>query len=154
MPSVEFNLGGTLKFLVEEDWYSVVTLHYRDFTVTARGTDMAFTLPVDNATKVHVAYVDAHGNPAKVDGDVTWGSSDPTILEVAVDTADSSNATVQALGKVGGAQVTATADADLGAGVRELVTLMAVDVVAGEAVAGTISPVGDIMPPTATPTRK
>jgi hypothetical protein len=44
---------------------------------------------------------------------------------------------------VGQAQVTATCDADLGDGVRELITLCDIEVVGGEAVAGTIQPVGE-----------
>jgi hypothetical protein len=39
-------------------------------------------------------------------------------------------------------QITATADADLGAGVRNLVTVCDITIVAGEAVAGTIAPIG------------
>ena len=52
-----------------------------------------------------------------------------------------------ASGETGTAQITATADADLGEGVRELITLLDVNVVAGEAVAGTISVVGSAQPP-------
>jgi len=147
MPSVQFNIGGTLKFLVEEEVYAVVTLYYRNFTITARGANMAYTLPVDYGVKVQVAYVDGHGNPAMVDGPVQWASSDTTIAEVLADTGDSQNALVQAKGVVGQVQISVTADADLGVGVRNIVTLMDVSVIAGEAVAGTISPVGDAIPP-------
>jgi nitrogenase molybdenum-iron protein alpha/beta subunit len=151
--SVQFQLGGTLRFLVEEEGYAIMTVRYKDFTLTARGDKMAYTLPVDNVIKVKVSYIDAHGNPAVVDGDVAWSTSDATIARVVADTGDTTNASVEAQGKVGQCQVTASADADLGTGVRELITLMDLTVVAGEAVAGTISPVGEPLPPTAQPRR-
>jgi hypothetical protein len=151
MPSVEFNLAGKLRFLVEEEITSLVTLRFDNFTVAARGDTMAYTLPVDHVVKVHVAYVDSHGNPAGVDSEVSWASSDETIARVVVDETDSANASVEAQAKLGQAQITATADADIGEGVRELVTLMDVSVIAGEAVAGTISPVGEPIPPSAQP---
>jgi len=111
---------------------------------------MAYSLPAGMQVQVQVSYVDANGNPATVDGLVSWGASDAATVAVVVDASDSTLATVQAIGGLGQAQVTATADADLGAGTKPLVTLMDVTVVAGEAVAGTISPVGepsDITPP-------
>src|SRR5215469_7403561 len=148
MPSVQFIIGGTLKFLVEEEEvYAVVTLYYRNFTITARGANMAYTLPVDYGVKVQVAYVDGHGNPAMVDGPVQWASSDTTIAEVIADTSDSQNAMVQAKGVVGQVQISVTADADLGVGVRNFVTLMDVRVIAGEGVSRTMTPVGDAIPP-------
>jgi hypothetical protein len=153
MPTVEFNLGGTLRFLVEEDIAALVTLNYGNFTITARGDKMAYTLPIDYAVKAHVSYVDRAGNPAVVDGDVAWASSDESIVTVQVDASDSSNVTIGAMSKIGQAQVSATADADLGTGTREIITLMDVSVVAGEAVAGTISPVGDAIPPHIEPQR-
>jgi hypothetical protein len=88
-----------------------------------------------------------------VDGPVNWTSSDTTIVEVVADATDSTDAIVQAKGLVGQAQVSAVGDADLGTGVRSIVTLMDVSVVAGEAVAGTISPVGDQIPPSVQPIR-
>jgi hypothetical protein len=109
---------------------------------------VAYTLPSGMQVQVQVTYVDANGNPATVDGLVAWNSSEAGIVDVIVDPTDSTLATVQAAAGLGAAQVTATADADLGAGTRPLVTLMDVTVVAGEAVAGTITPVG---PPTDIP---
>lgn len=104
---------------------------------------MAYTLPVGKQVEVQVSYVDAAGNPATVDGLVAWDSSDTSIVDVLADDADSTLAVVRAEGKTGQCQVTATADADLGAGTKSLVTTMDVSCVAGEAVAGTISPVGE-----------
>jgi len=149
--AIEFKLGGVLTLLSESEGYCLVTVRFGAFSITARGENMAYTLPVDNGIKVKVSYVDNHGNPAVVDGDVTWASSDEQIARVAADTADSMSAIVEAQSKVGQCQITATADADLGAGVRELVTLMDLTVVAGEAVAGSIEPVGNPIPPSVQP---
>jgi hypothetical protein len=149
MTTVQFQLGGTLKFIVEESVSragAFVTLNFGAFTVTARGDDMAYTLPDGNKVKVKISYVDNQGNPAKVDGDVAWSSSDDTIATVQADGADTSNAVVSASGTIGQVQIAARADADLGEGVRELITTMDVEVVAGEAVAGTIEPVGPSEP--------
>jgi hypothetical protein len=145
--TVQFQLGGTLKFLVDEpEGYALVTLLYEGFTITAKGDAMAYKLPNDKIIAVQVAYVDSRGNPAQVDGDVSWDTSDSNLATVETNAGDSTQATVTPGGTVGQVQVTCTADADLGAGVREIITTMDVDIVAGEAVAGTITPVGEPQP--------
>jgi hypothetical protein len=145
--TLQFQLGGTLKFLLDEPvGYALVTLTYDGFTVTAKGDVMAYTLPDGNEVKVKISYVDAQGNAAKVDGDIEWSSSDTNVATVQVDAADTSNAVVAASGTIGQVQIVAKADADIGAGVRELITTMDVEVVAGEAIAGTIAPVGESTP--------
>jgi hypothetical protein len=148
MATFELKLDGTLqvKKKKKDKITSVITLTYGNFKVTTKGNKMAYTLPADMQVHVQVSYVDAHNNPATVDGPIEWESSDDTIATVTVDNVDTSKATVKAVGKVGQVQVTAMADADLGTGIRELTTLMDVTVVAGEAVAGTITPVGEAEP--------
>lgn len=146
MTTIEFALGGTLKFLVEPGLAgAIITIRYDGLELTAKGEGMAYTLPVDKAIGVRVSYVDAKGNPATIDGDVTWGTSDSTIATVQADPdpGQSQKAVVSPVGKIGQVQITATADADLGSGTRELITTMDVTIVAGEAVAGTIEPVGE-----------
>jgi hypothetical protein len=96
--------------------------------------------------KVKVSYVDAAGNPALIDGEVAWASSDDTVLAVFTSANDSTEAILRTIGPVGQVQVTATADADLGAGVREIITPLDVTVVAGEAMSGTIEPSGPAEP--------
>jgi hypothetical protein len=154
--AVEFKLAGVLKFLVEPEARSGarMTVRYGPFTLTAWGDQMAYTLPVDYAVEMQVSYVDSHGNPAAVDGEVAWSTSNPDTVTVKADANDSTKVLVQAMSHTGNAQVTATADADLGAGVTSLVTNMDITVVAGQAVAGTIAPVGEQMPPQATPAAK
>jgi len=142
--SVQFQLGGTLKFLVEEEGYALVTVRYGNFSVTAKGDKMAYTLASGMQVHLKVSYVDAAGNPAAVDGPVSWDSSD---VNVATVTAESdTTALVKTVGPVGQVQISATADVDLGAGVKELITPMDLTVAAGEAVAGTIAPVGPAEP--------
>lgn len=107
---------------------------------------MAYTLPSDKLVMVRVEYVDSHGNPANVDGDVTWDTSAPEVATVDPDAGDSRLCTITASGTLGTSQISAHADADLGSGTRALVTILDVTTVAGEAVAGTISPVGEPAP--------
>ena len=106
---------------------------------------MSYTLPVDHFIVVQVSYVDMHDNPAAIDGDVTWGASNDFVV-LAVKPDDSTICTVTPNGTVGSTQVTATADVDLGAGVKPLITTMDITLVAGEAVSGTINVVGDAQP--------
>jgi hypothetical protein len=146
--TVEVVLGGTFKLSMREvaEPGAFVTVRCGSFIIKARGDDMAYTLASDTQILVRVSYVDGSGNPATVDGDVVWESSDDTIAMVIPNTEDSFETTVRPGTKLGQVQISATADADLGEGVRELVTLMDVTIVAGEAVAGTIAPVGDATP--------
>jgi hypothetical protein len=149
MNTLQFQLGGTLKFLIDEPASrpgARITIRYDGLTLTAWGDGMAYKLPNDKMIAVQVAYVDSKGNPAQVDGDVSWDTSDANIATVESNASDSTQAVVTPLGSVGQVQITATADADLGSGVRELITTMDVEIVAGEAIAGTITPVGEPQP--------
>jgi hypothetical protein len=121
------------------------TVRCDGFQMKARAP-MAYTLPSDRMVNVQVSYTDSKGNPATVDGDVVWASADASLVAVAVDPADSTKASVTPGSGLGQGQVTATADADLGAGVTTLVCVLDVVVIAGTAVAGTITPVGDPVP--------
>jgi hypothetical protein len=149
--TIDFQLGGTLRFRsarAKSTGHAIVTIRYDGFSVTAHQREdgnMAYTLPNDHTVKVQISYVDSHGNPAAVDGPVAWASSNEDVLTVEVDPADSTMVTIWPEGQVSQAQVVATADADLGEGIRQIVTTMDVTVVAGEAVSGTIAPIG---PPT------
>jgi len=151
MNQLEISFGSPLRVIhtTEEPTLSRLTVTDGLKSITAKGNIM-YTMPVDYSVTMQVSYVDIHGNPAEVQT-VSWTSSDIDTVEVHVDPNDSTLCVVQAKGKVGQAQVTATADADLGAGVRNIVTLCDLTVVAGEAVSGTIAPVGDPVPPQAAP---
>lgn len=94
---------------------------------------MAFILTADQKVTLSINPVDAYGNPAVVDGVPVWSTSDDTkvTVEAAV---DGLSATITAVGPVAsGVQISVIADADLGAGVKEITGLLAVDVIAGEA---------------------
>ena len=107
---------------------------------------MAYTLPDGMQVAVAVSYVDADGNPAVVDGPAVWASADASIATVVA--GGDYDAVIAATkgGTLGTTQITATADADMGSGVRSVITTLDVTVVAGEAVAGTIAPSGPAVP--------
>jgi len=107
---------------------------------------MAYNLPNDHFVDVQVAWTDAKGNPAQVDGPTSWNTSDQNIAGVDADGTDSTKARVTPGANIGNAQVSASADADLGQGVTTITCLMDVTVVAGQAVAGTITPAGPPQP--------
>lgn len=98
---------------------------------------MAITITATQFFTVSVSAVDARGNPAPLDGLPSWASSDAALLTV--DPNPDGTARVAAVGALGNAQVTVSADADLGEGVRTLTGLLDVTVVAGEAVALTVA---------------
>ena len=99
---------------------------------------MALTLTTTQEAEVLVGYTDKNGNPALIDGTPVWAVSNAEILRI-VPTPVPSVVIIQAVGPVGVSQVTVTADADLGEGVRELFAVQDVSVVAGEAVAAAIN---------------
>lgn len=95
-----------------------------------KGNDFMFTLPNDKNAQLTVTAVDADGNPASVEN-ITYASSNPEV------------ATVDETGLVtsvslGTAQINVTADADLTEGVTELIGLLEIEVVSGQAVAFTV----------------
>jgi len=141
-------IGGVLKVKLGEPKCVVTTTIDRIeiISTTTMGTHMAYTLPIGKQVEVAVQWLDAGGHPAVVDGDVVWSTSDPTIADVTVDATDSSKATIFATTNLGATQFSATGDADLGEGVVEVICVLDVDVVAGQAVSGTISPTGPAVP--------
>ncbi|MBR0753514.1 hypothetical protein JQ604_15100 [Bradyrhizobium jicamae] len=147
---VEIIFGNTLKIMeVTEEpprGRSEIKLTFEQFTVTAEGNHVMYTLPVDHSVLMQVSYVDARGNPATIDGDVAWASSDEAIASVQVDLQDSTICRAVPMGGMGQVQITATCDADLGEGTRELITICDIQVVGGEAVAGSIQPLGEPTP--------
>jgi hypothetical protein len=123
--------------------FAFLTIIHQRFTITVEGDRVMYTLPVDHAVNMQVSYTDAKGNPATIDGEVEWTSSDDALIEVEVDETDSTKCKAMPVGPLGQVQVTATVDADLGDGVRNLITTCDIQIVGGEAVAGSIQPVGE-----------
>lgn len=101
-------------------------------TTVIRGEKIMLLLRDDQKVTLAIQPVDAKGNPAKVDGVPAWTNSDDTagVLTVA---ADGLSAEFVA-GMPGVTQVTVTADADLGAGVRAISGVLDIQVEPGEAV--------------------
>ena len=151
----EFHIDARVRITMAEPAGPTVRLSatHGGITTTHTGANtMAYTLPADKQVQLQIGYVDANGNPATIDGVVTWESSDEEIASIEPleatpqGTPEGGVVTLVPGTKVGNCQVTARADADLGEGLRELVTLLDVTVVGGEAVTGTITPVGEPTP--------
>jgi hypothetical protein len=98
------------------------------------GEVMALTLTAVQQASLSVKAVDAKGNPAEVEN-VVFDGSDPNIITLLPDAEDPTTAWVVAVGTPGNAQVTVTADADIGEGEKNLQGILDVTVVAAEAVA-------------------
>jgi hypothetical protein len=79
-----------------------------------------------------VAFVDAKGNAAPVDGVPAWTVSDGTVLGIEP-AADGMLAVITSQGPLGTCQVNVSADADLGAGVTTITGVLDVTVVASQA---------------------
>ena len=92
-------------------------------------------LVLTNAQKVtlSVEALDQYGNPAKIDGVPSWQVSDAAIGNI-TPAADGLSAVFVTTGTLGVVQVSAQADADLGAGVRPLTATLDIAVEASEAV--------------------
>lgn len=98
---------------------------------------MKLILGDDQKVTLSISPVDAKGNPAAVDGAPAWSSSDDTIL--AVTAAPDGMSAVAVAGKIGDAQISVTADADMGGGTTTIAGALDVSVLAGQAVAFTIN---------------
>jgi len=144
---LEINFGTPLRIVVAlEEQQPVPCLTITDglFSYTAR-SDVMYTMPITHTVNLQVAYVDAGGNPAVVDS-VVWASSNNDIVTVQQDATDPTKCLIASTDNVGTSQVTATADVRMGPEVKNLISLLDVTIVAGEAVAGTISTVGEATP--------
>ena len=97
-------------------------------------------IAANRSVTVRVNYENASGLPVKVQGEVTWESTNDSVANVEAKVNDSLQATITAGPSAGTAKITATADADLGDGEREVESTLSVEVVArGEAVGGEIT---------------
>ena len=95
---------------------------------------MAATITINQKVSGQVTAVDRKGNPAQVEaGSFVFDTSDPEVCVISQDPEDESKFTVTAVG-FGVAQVTVSADADLGEGVETISAFAAVEVTAEKAV--------------------
>lgn len=118
----------------------LVYLRFGTYSVTFEGNHMASDLPDDKTASATVTPLDAKGNPAQVEaGSAVWTSSDESVATVVADPTNELGATVTPVGPLGSAQIKMECDADLGAGVQSIAFLGDINVIAGQAVGGTIA---------------
>jgi hypothetical protein len=116
----------------------VATYIFKGVSFTAKGDNMALVIKdtdVPGTVNVSIAFVDAKGKPATVDGVPTWAASDPTIIDSVTPAADGMSAVLHVLDNIGASQLTVTADVDMGSGVNSQDFVDTVSVIAGDAVA-------------------
>ena len=91
-------------------------------------------LILTNTQEVDLAIqpLDAKGKPAQVDGVPTWLSSNPALVSLVV-SEDGLSCVAKAMDN-GSAQISVSADADLGAGIKTLTAILDIEVVSGGAV--------------------
>jgi hypothetical protein len=99
------------------------------------------TMTATQQCALTLTITDAKGNPATVDGVPVWSSADATKVSVEA-AADGLTASIFAEGPATTqpVQISVTADADLGEGVKPLVGLLDVTVVGAEATVIAITP--------------
>lgn len=91
---------------------------------------LTMQLTADQQVDLSISGEDAYNNPVDISGDVTWLSSDESIVIVEGRSDDVSKATAKAVGPAGTAAVTVTNDADRD-GTGDFMGSLAIDVVAG-----------------------
>jgi hypothetical protein len=96
------------------------------------------TMQAGTRASLTVQWMTAGGEPAKVDGQTSWTSSDPTICEVTAGTGNTQVATLFAPGPEGEVQIQASADADMGNGVEPVISNIDITVTT-QAVGGDIT---------------
>ncbi len=106
---------------------------------------MSGRITTEQRVSVRVLPLTAAGNPAQIDGEVLFTSSDEAVATV--ERIDATSAFVTAAG-LGAAQIVATFDADLGDGVRAITSTGAIEVVGAEAeTAEIVFGVPELIPP-------
>lgn len=90
---------------------------------------------VPGSVDVTIAFVDAKGKPAKVDGVPTWAVDNTAVVDTLTPAADGMSAHLHLTDTIGAAQLTVTADADLGTGVTTITSVDTISVIPGDAVA-------------------
>jgi hypothetical protein len=100
-----------------------------------KGDLMGVSISDVQKVSLSISVTDAAGNPAPVDGVPSWSSNDPSNSVVSLAPAtDGLTCEVSAVGPLGAAQVTVSADADLGEGVQTITSSpFDVEVVASQA---------------------
>lgn len=98
----------------------------------------SMNLKVSQKLPVAIEIKDKFGNPATVDGAPVWSLTDPSKGEL-VASEDGMSAVFTPAGSVGEVTIQASADADLGEGVKSILGELPVSLLAGEAVSVAIA---------------
>jgi hypothetical protein len=97
-------------------------------------------IPATKSVAVTATFYNENGYAVKPQGEISWESSDPNIAKVEANPTDTKQAVITAGPSAGEAEIFATADGDLGDGVREVEAVTQIVVVArGEAIGGEIT---------------
>ncbi len=94
---------------------------------------------VPGTVDVAIAFLDAKGKPAKVDGVPTWVASDTSVIDSVTPSADGMSAKLHVTDNIGASQLTVNADVDLGSGTNNVDFVDTVSVIAGDAVSATFA---------------
>ena len=142
--TITFKVSGAVQIERDALALRVVFTIIHGSTIIRGVAPMAYTLPVDQQIEVQVSYVDAEGNAVDLpQGNVTWEVSDAALLGVVPDTTDDQKCMVTPVGPVGTAQLTCTGKNPDGSAV---IATLDMTLVPGNAITGTIQPVGSPTP--------
>jgi hypothetical protein len=89
-------------------------------------------LKVNQSLPLSIAIKDSFGNPARVDGLPVWALTNEALGSIVV-SADGMSATLSPSGVIGMCDVQVRADADLGEGIREILGVLNMEFIAGDA---------------------
>jgi hypothetical protein len=147
--------NGLLNYIIDQqNQHGQVLRHILETIIGPPAKMVIFTIKVGNtttegATKVKlkaneefdvaVAFQDAAKNPANVQGVPAWASNNEAVLTV-TPSEDGLSAVCSTTGSVGSAQVSVSADADLGDGTTTITGVLDVEVLAGDAVLVVLNP--------------
>lgn len=95
-------------------------------------------LKVSQQLPLAVAFADAKGNPAKVDGKPQWALTDESLAAIEV-ADDGMSAILKPIGAIGAFKVQVKADGDMGEGVKEIMGELEIELLAADAVSVVIS---------------
>jgi hypothetical protein len=99
---------------------------------------MAASFAVGTSVTASIAFTDAGGNAAVVDGAPVWECNPPEAATL-IPAADGLSCVIVFGGTIGTLQIKATADSDMTGGVHDLVVTGEVELHAGEAVSATMT---------------
>jgi len=97
------------------------------------------TMQSGSRATLSVEWKQANGQPARVDGETAWTSSDESVIELSESAGNSQIVTLISLGPTGTVQIQASADADMGDGMKPVTSVMDITVIGGEAEGGEIT---------------